>query len=57
MGVEPTSPAWEAGVMAVIRRPHRFEVANSSTLPQRFVRADSALQGLRLKARGGKSVA
>ena len=21
MGVEPTSPAWEAGVMTVIRRP------------------------------------
>ena len=22
MGVEPTSPAWEAEVIAVIRRPH-----------------------------------
>jgi hypothetical protein len=23
MGVEPTSPAWEAGVMTVIRRPRQ----------------------------------
>ena len=23
MGVEPTSPAWKAGVIAVIRHPHR----------------------------------
>lgn len=31
MGVEPTSPAWKAGVIAVIRHPHEtFIIAQNN---------------------------
>ena len=54
MGVEPTSPAWEAGVITVIRRPHSGERPQSyySAHPRddvARVRADTdrdALQGV-----------
>ena len=32
-GIEPPSPAWKAGVIAFIRYPHRFKVADGSVLP------------------------
>ena len=57
MGVEPTSPAWKAGVIAVIRQPPvyskiPFDIPKNNRICQGFLEAVFALAPIRVYKSG-----
>ena len=54
MGIEPTSPAWKAGVMAIIRYPHISLLALCKAQPLTVNHFKSGRQDLNLRPFGPK---